>query len=961
MPDITESAQRTLQKAPELHPTNEEFVHPIKYLSKPEIVELGEKYGILKVIPPENWDPKFALDWNSFKFHTRIQNLHELNLRNRSRACFIEGFNCFLLSKNLDPLPTTDDLCFGTSDYFKLTKKNLFDHLNGWILLKNNQKIHVHEIFISKEYRKWFYKINDSDKSLLKHLTEYSKYLLKVLGLTDDLKKNDDIDNIVISPELTNTTLHRMMLSPASLLAQPNNIKQLMRMKTKTLKNKRKRGIISTKTNKLANIPSSILTPPIDSFQFKKQKLEDDKKSITYNPITPELLSPEILDETCVICHDSRSPETTLLCDNCSRGFHMKCLPKPFEKIPKNDWFCDDCLVGSTGVYGEYGFEEELENKFSLNDFKKYCEDWENELINIIKAGKLGDKFISLVDSNNKLSEDSKEKLFWYMTNGEIMLPIEENDEESEKLKIRYGADIHSDLPGEVSGFPTWDNPRVTKDEAKIIESEWNLTKLPFAQGSLLEYVCQNNENGDEINNKEQISGMSIPWIYIGGTMSTFCWHKEDHFTLSANYSHLGAPKKWYGIPARCCKDFEKIINDIAPEYEAKQKDLLHQLVSMVSPDELKNNENFKNVKNLEIFEAIQRPGEFIITFPKVYHSGFNYGFNVNEAVNFTLPLWVPYSVSAVEEYENVGKECVFDTFALLKKIVGDLITEEGRNKWIEETGISELETFNIMKWGYDKYREEILKFLKIFEDDEIFKEDFDKLEKINIKEYLIEKNNIFKNSKGLHKHDLNKNNEEDEENDENENEIEIDDKLCTDCKTRVHFQWVLINLYDDSIREANKVLIENGKNEKEINGLGIKIENNHIKEEGKLYKDFSSEINDIINKAKEEELNVNSNNNEKEVKRRQSRRIIKKRKFGESDDNENDNKNNQDIIKTTKEIIDSLKILKEENGFFGTSVMCVKCFRKELKELSKEEKMRILNDIRVVEEYEMKVLKLYK
>jgi [histone H3]-trimethyl-L-lysine4 demethylase len=49
-----------LAEAPTFRPTAEEFKDPIQYIQ--QIREEGQKYGIAKIVPPDSWNPPFAVD-----------------------------------------------------------------------------------------------------------------------------------------------------------------------------------------------------------------------------------------------------------------------------------------------------------------------------------------------------------------------------------------------------------------------------------------------------------------------------------------------------------------------------------------------------------------------------------------------------------------------------------------------------------------------------------------------------------------------------------------------------------------------------------------------------------------------------------------------------------------------------------------------------------------------------------
>ncbi|EGF99064.1 uncharacterized protein MELLADRAFT_40457, partial [Melampsora larici-populina 98AG31] len=229
--------------------------------------------------------------------------------------------------------------------------------------------------------------------------------------------------------------------------------------------------------------------------------------------------------------------------------------------------------------------------------------------------------------------EDHIEREFWRLV-----------ESQAEPVEVEYGADIHSSTYG--SAFP-----HVEKHPLEPYAKDgWNLNNLPIAPGSLLRYI------------KSDIAGMTQPWIYVGMVFSTFAWHKEDHYTYSVNYHHWGDTKTWYGVPAEDDEKLEKAMKEAAPDLFEQQPDVMYQLVTLMSPGRLKKS-------GVRTYVCDQRPNEFVVTCPRSYHSGFNHGFNLNEAVNFGLPDWLADGSICVDRYKTLHKLPVFSHDELLMTI----------------------------------------------------------------------------------------------------------------------------------------------------------------------------------------------------------------------------------------------------------------------------------------------------
>uniref|UniRef100_A0A8C9F2P8 [histone H3]-trimethyl-L-lysine(4) demethylase n=1 Tax=Pavo cristatus TaxID=9049 RepID=A0A8C9F2P8_PAVCR len=325
----------------------------------------------------------------------------------------------------------------------------------------------------------------------------------------------------------------------------------------------------------------------------------------------------------CLLCGSGNDEDRLLLCDGCDDSYHTFCLIPPLHDVPKGDWRCPQCLAQECNKPQEaFGFEQAARD-YTLRTFGEMADAFKSDYFNM---------------PVHMVPTELVEKEFW-----RLVSTIEED------VTVEYGADIASKEFG--SGFPVRDGKfKVRPEEEEYLDSGWNLNNMPVMEQSVLAHITAD------------ICGMKLPWLYVGMCFSSFCWHIEDHWSYSINYLHWGEPKTWYGAPGYAAEQLEDVMKKLAPELFESQPDLLHQLVTIMNPNTLM-------AHGVPVYRTNQCAGEFVITFPRAYHSGFNQGFNFAEAVNFCTVDWLPLGRQCIEHYRLLSRYCVFSHDEMICKM----------------------------------------------------------------------------------------------------------------------------------------------------------------------------------------------------------------------------------------------------------------------------------------------------
>ncbi|KEQ86672.1 PLU-1-domain-containing protein [Aureobasidium pullulans EXF-150] len=698
-PEITKRNRlHGILEGPTFRPTEEEFRDPMAYMRK--IEPEGRKYGIAKIIPPDGWQMPFAIDTSKFHFRVRRQELNSVEGGTRANLNYLDQLSKFHRQHgtNLNRFPSVDKRPL---DLYKLKKaveaRGGFERVckqKKWAeigrdLGYSGKIMSSLSTSLKNSYQKWLQPYEDYlrvAKPGVQHQLELENGgpFTPSPGTSPLKISQNNTPNGETTPAMRASALLNASLDAGAPVVQQTPVKptppapapapapiqgftpvnggftSVNRPSGFTPVNG-PNGIHATPENPRSipkiNMDSPRLletnTPTLEPTNSAKRPLGDgaDKdtngdvdgsgrrsKRIKREPAPtvagshmhqPRTSTPRFVParersnfppgEACETCAKPEDPGLLLICDSCDCGYHGACLEPPVKMSqPENDWHCPRCLVGT----GEFGFEEG--EVYSLRAFQ--------ERANRFKENHFAEKmpFDPILNKRRAVNEDDVEREFWRLV-----------ENITETVEVEYGADIHSTTHG--SGFPT-----IEKQPRDAYSTDpWNLNVLPLYGESLFKHI------------KTDISGMTVPWLYVGMVFSTFCWHNEDHYAYSANYQHFGATKTWYGVPGEDAEKFENAMREAVPELFETQPDLLFQLVTLMPPEKLQK-------AGVRVYAIDQRAGQMVVTFPQAYHAGFNHGFNLNEAVNFAPVDWEPFGESGVQRLRDYRRQPCFSHDELL-------------------------------------------------------------------------------------------------------------------------------------------------------------------------------------------------------------------------------------------------------------------------------------------------------
>ena len=496
-----------IDECPVLHPSEEEFKDPLGYIAR--IRETCEPFGMCRIVPPKSWDPPFALDTESFRFSTKVQALHRLQARPAAwdPETFKLEYGRFLSSQysragdaaalfaksrvyqdvELDPCSLYNAVR-RHGGLERVSRMCLWqDVLAALPRASHPPSGHRHSgsgsvaSTLSQLYREWKLSEYESWRAAGGGETPYEPPpQVKGYKSRGSNRNGNPKSSSQEKPQAASAQAPTDDGTPDAASEEGRSSRGRDRRSYGASRDTRQGGNVA-KVGK-----QQVGSRTMDSGESSSSEEEDS-------------------GQVCERCNAGGHEDQMLLCDRCNKGWHMYCLSPPLTEVPAGNWYCQTCLTGSDNAFG-FGTGAEI----SLASLQR-MDDRVRRKVFGTATNPDGST------SSPPVSSAKLEEAFWGFVEGK-----------KGELEVLYGSDQDTSICG--SGFPKRGSPCPPNMNPerwqKYANSPWNLNNLPTGDGSVLRFV------------KDNVPGVIVPWLYMGMTLSAFCWHFEDHCFYSINYVH---------------------------------------------------------------------------------------------------------------------------------------------------------------------------------------------------------------------------------------------------------------------------------------------------------------------------------------------------------------------------------------------------------------------------------------
>lgn len=336
-----------LPVAPVFYPDKEEFQDSIGYINK--IAPIGEKYGIIKIVPPAGWNPPMQLDMNKFSFRTRRQDLHMMDLRFREIVSYDERVYRFFCNLGME-LPESFFISNTSIDLYSLMRC-IDSHAS---LSEKELKVHVWKRIL-RELSIPFTNasLKEASDLYLRYIFPFEDFVRKYQTSEDQCFETDLFPKFFTKDEHSNISIKDQKTSKHF---NPETNESV--------------GILQNQESK-RNEQIKQQYMPADNFGSNDNHSHNKKRRL-----------------------NSLSTNNNHLCDNCHKPVNCE-----VEDTCK-EAYCTKCIINPY----EFGFE--TGNYYTLSNFEKYCDNFKKNYFSKFKDSEITEDIVEkeywkLVKDNN--------------------------------------------------------------------------------------------------------------------------------------------------------------------------------------------------------------------------------------------------------------------------------------------------------------------------------------------------------------------------------------------------------------------------------------------------------------------------------------------------------------------------------------------------------------------------------